>query len=115
MALDGVSVILEGLVAIRDPRPSPVTSEVSRHVNLDHPDHSISMDDTKCLEVESKWFEHGVKEAIQIRVAHPSQNKDGGRYNLPSVWTNILNEMTRGPGPRIFNNNQSLQDDTNAI
>ena len=96
-------------------RPSSVTSEVSRHVHLDHPDHSISMDDTKILEVEPKWFERGVKEAIHIRVTHPSLNKDGGRYNLPSVWTNILNERTRGPGPRISISNQSLQDDTNAI
>ncbi len=35
-------------------RTSSVTSEVSRHVHLDHPDHSISMDDTNILEVESK-------------------------------------------------------------
>ncbi len=38
-----------------------------------------------------------------------------GRYNLPSVWTNILNQSAPGPGPRISNSNQSLQDDTNAI
>ncbi len=96
-------------------RPSSVTLEVSRHVHLDHPDHSISMDDTNILEVASKWFEHGVKEVIHIRVTHPSLNKDGGRCNLPSVWTNILNERTRGPGLRISNSKQSLQDDTNAI
>ncbi len=35
-------------------RPSSVTCEVFCHVHLDHPDHSISMDDTKILEVESK-------------------------------------------------------------
>ncbi len=96
-------------------RPNSVTSEVSRHVHLDHPDHSISMDDTNILEVESKRFEHGFKEAIHIRVTHPSLYKDGGRYNLPSVWTNILNERTQGPGPRISNSKQSLQDDTNTI
>ncbi len=56
------------------------------------------MDDTKMLEVESKWFERGVKEAIHIRVTHSHLNKDGGRYNLPRVWTNILNERTQGPG-----------------
>ncbi len=95
--------------------PSSVTSEVSRHVHLDHPDHSIFIDDTNILEVESKWFERGVKEAIHISVTHPSLNKDGGRYNLPSVWTNILNERTCGPGPRISNSKQSLQDETNAI
>ncbi len=40
-------------------RPSSVTSKVSRHVHLDHPDDSICMDDTKMLEVEPKWFERG--------------------------------------------------------
>ncbi len=58
-------------------RPSSVTSEVSHHVLLDHPDHSISMDDTKIMEVESKKLECRVKEAIHIRVTHPSLNKDG--------------------------------------
>ncbi len=37
-------------------RLSSVTSEVSCHVHLDHPYHSISMGDTKFLEVESKWL-----------------------------------------------------------
>ncbi len=62
-----------------------------------------------------KWFKRMAKEAIHIRVTHPFLNKDGGRYNLPSVWTNILNERTRGTGPRTSGSNQSLQDDTNAI
>ncbi len=73
------------------------------------------MDDTKILEVESKWFEQGVKEAIHIRDTYPSLNKDRGRYNLPSVWINILNETTRGPGPRISNSNQSLENDIYTI
>ncbi len=52
-------------------RPSSVTFEVSRHVHLDHPDHSISMDDTNIVKVEPKWFERGVKEDIHIRFTHP--------------------------------------------
>ncbi len=68
-------------------------------------DHSISMDDTKHLEVELKWFERGVKEAMHIRVTQPSLNKEGGRYNLPSAWTNMRNERTWGPGPRPFSSN----------
>ncbi len=93
-------------------RPSSVTSQVYHHVHSDHPDHSISMDDTNILEVEPKWCELGVKEAIHIWVTHPFLNKDGRRYNLPSVWTNILNERTRGPGRRTSSSNQSHQDDT---
>ncbi len=96
-------------------RPSSVTSEVSHHVHSDHPDQSISMNDTKIVEVEPKWFKRGVKEAIHIRVTHPSLNKDGGKIQSTSVWTNILNERTWGLGPRTFSNNQSLQDDTIAI
>jgi hypothetical protein len=71
-------------------RPSTVTSEVSRHINSDHPEHSISMDATEILSVEPRWFEKGVKEVIHIRVSHPSLNRDGGRYNLPTVWDNLL-------------------------
>ncbi len=80
-----------------------------------NPDRNISMDDNKRLEVEPKWFECGVKEAIHISVTHPSLNKDGGRYILTSAWTNILNERTWGPGPRTSSSNQSIQDDTNTI
>ena len=41
-------------------RPSSVNSEVSRHVNCDHPGHSISLDNVRILEVKPKWFERGV-------------------------------------------------------
>ena len=49
-------------------RPSSVNSEVSRHVNRDQPDHRISFDKVRIFEVERKWFERGVTEAIQIRI-----------------------------------------------
>ena len=38
------------------------------------------------------WFERGVKEAIHIRALKLSLNRDGGRYNLPSIWNNIIKE-----------------------
>ena len=44
------------------------------------------------LEVEHKWFERGVKEAIHTRALKPSLNRDGGRYNLPPIWNNIIKE-----------------------
>ncbi len=52
---------------------------------MDQRDHNISMDDTKILEVELKWFERGVKVGHSIQ---PSHNKDGGtwladHHNLP--------------------------------
>ena len=57
------------------------------------------------MEVEPKWFERGVREAIQIRINNPTLNKDAGRYFLPMVWNNTLKKLERrgGPGPRTSN------------
>ena len=76
--------------------------EVSRHINCDQLDHSISLDKVRILEVEPKWFERGVREAIQIRINNPTLNKDAGRYNWPLVWNNILRALGRRgrPDPR---------------
>ena len=71
-------------------RPSSTTSEVSKHIHGDHPNHNITLENTEVLTVEPKWFERGVKEAIYIRAIQPSLNRDGGRYNLPAVWNNII-------------------------
>ena len=64
-------------------RPSSTTSEVSKHIHTDSPDHTITLENMKILAVEHKWFERGVKEAIHIRALKSSLNRDGGRYNLP--------------------------------
>ena len=80
-------------------RPSSTTSEVSKHIHTDNPNHNITLENTKILSVEHKWFERGVKEAIYIRAMNPSLNRDGGRYNLPPVWNNIIKERaTDGAG-----------------
>ena len=50
----------------------------------------MSLDKVKILTVENRKFERGVKEAIYIRVAKTSLNKDVGQYLLPAVWTNLL-------------------------
>ena len=52
--------------------------------------------------MEPKWFERRVKEAIYIRALYPSLNRDGGRYNLPSVYNNMITRHgnTKAPGPR---------------
>ena len=73
-------------------RPSSTTSEVSKHIHTDSPDFTIMLENMKILEVEHKWFERGVKEAIHIRALKPSLNRDGGRYNLPPIWNNIIQE-----------------------
>ena len=79
-------------------RPSSVNSEVSRHIHTDQPGHGVDMERTKILAVEPRWFERGVKEAIYIRANKPSLNRDGGRYNLPPVWNNIVKRLVEGPG-----------------
>ena len=56
------------------------------------PDHTITLENTKIREVEHKWFERGVKEAIHIRALKPSLNRDGGRCNLAPIWNNIIKE-----------------------
>ena len=48
------------------------------------------MDRVKIIRVESKKFERGVKEAIYVRVAELTLNKDSGSYLLLAVWTNLL-------------------------
>ena len=73
-------------------KPSSTTSEVSNHIHTDNPDHTITLENTEILAVEHKWFERGVKEAIHIRALKPSLNRDGGRYNLPPIWNNIIKE-----------------------
>ena len=66
-------------------RPSSTTSEVSEHIHLEQPEHSVELENTEILTTESRWFERGVKEAIYIRALNPSLNRDSGRYNLPQV------------------------------
>ena len=83
-------------------RPSSVTSEVSKHILTECPDHNVDLKSVQILTTEPRWFERGVKESIYIRVNNPSLNKDGGRYLLPSVWTNLLRDRVgkaRPPAP----------------
>ena len=78
--------------------PSSVNSEVSRQINCDQPDNSITLDNVRILEVEPKWFERGVRESIQIRINNLTLNKDAGRYNLPLVWNNTMKALRRRGG-----------------
>ena len=51
---------------------------------------AVELENTEVLTTEPRWFERGVKEAIYIRSLNPSLYRDGGRYNLPPVWVNII-------------------------
>ena len=37
--------------------PSSVNSEVSKHINSDQPDHSISLENVRISELQPQWFE----------------------------------------------------------
>ena len=76
-------------------RPGSVNSEVSKHVNFDQPDYSISLNNVKILEVELKWFERGVREGIHIWISNPILHTEPGRYNLPAVWNNTPMALRR--------------------
>lgn len=71
-------------------RPSNTNSEVCKHIHQDCPSHTVSLDSTKLLDKEPKWFERGVKEAIYIRAHKPSLNRDGGRHQLPHIWDGVI-------------------------
>ena len=76
-------------------RPSSTTSEVEKHIHTDQPEHTVELDNTEILTTEPRWFERGVKEAIYIRALNPSLNRNGGRYNLPPVWDNIIQKRVK--------------------
>ena len=76
-------------------RPSYTRSEVAKHIHMDQPEHTVELDNTEILTTEPRWFERGVKEAIFVRALNPSLNRDGGMYNLPPVWDNIIKRRVR--------------------
>ena len=79
--------------------PSSTTSEVSKHIHVDHPQHSVQLENTEVFTTEPRWFERGVKEAIYIRALNPSLNRDGGRFNLPPVW-DIIKKKVKADRPK---------------
>ena len=94
-------------------RPSCTTSEVAKHIHMEQLGHTVALDNTEILTTESRWFESGVKEATSIRTLNPSLRRDGGRYNLPPVWDNIIKKRvkaerprSRGEGPRYHHHAQ---------
>ncbi len=78
-------------------RPSSTTSEESHHIHHEEPDHQVDIKRVKILVVEPRWFELRVKE-------RPSLHKDGERYNILTIWNNVLNSRVQVPGPRTLDN-----------
>ena len=59
------------------------------------PNISVELENTEVLATEPRWFGRGVKEAIDIRTLNSSLNRDGGRYNLPPAWDNIIKKKVK--------------------
>ena len=71
-------------------RPSSVNSEVSQHLHIESPGHSISLDKVKILDSDQDFFARGVKEAVYIRAHRPTLNRDGGRHRLSDTYDPLL-------------------------
>ena len=63
---------------------------MTQHIHIDNPEHNVDMDEVKILAVKWRWTDEGVREVMHISMEQPSLNKDGSRYNLPSIWHNVL-------------------------
>ena len=71
-------------------RPSTTTSEVSNHIHRESPGHQVDLNKVKVLSRDTRWYERGVRESIQIRRHRPTLNKDGGRHQLSHIWDSLL-------------------------
>ncbi len=61
------------------------SSPVGHHMGFYQ--HKLDNDNIKILDRESRWFQRGVREAVQIRSRYPPLNRDRGRNQLPPSTT----------------------------
>ncbi|KAI8510905.1 hypothetical protein Bbelb_118210 [Branchiostoma belcheri] len=59
-------------------RPSSVASEVSQHIHIESPGHTVDLEGGRILDTEQDYFKRGIKEDIHFRALQPSLNRDGG-------------------------------------
>ena len=68
--------------------PSPIYD----HSNITG--HSITLHNFSIVGREEQNLTRLIKEAIFIRVNNPSVNKNIGKYHLPHIWDEVLNNIT---------------------
>ena len=56
--------------------------------------HSTALDNFSIVGREDQYLTRLKKEAIYIRVNSPSLNKNIGKYHLPHIWDEVLNNIT---------------------
>ena len=68
--------------------PSPI------HDHTTITGHDTTLDNFTIVGREEHNYIRLIKEAIYIRVNNPSLNKNIGKYHLPHVWDEVLNNIT---------------------
>ena len=68
--------------------PSPIYD----HSNITG--HNTTLDNFSIVGREDQNLLRMIKEAIYIRVNNPSLNKNIGKYHLPHIWDEVLNNIT---------------------
>ena len=68
--------------------PSPIFD----HSNITG--HNTTLDNFSIVGKEDQNLMRLIKEAIYIRVNNPSLNKNIGKYHLPHIWDEVLNNIT---------------------
>ena len=56
--------------------------------------YNTTLDNFSIMEREDQNLMRLIKEAIYIRVNGPSLNKNIGKYHLPHIWDEVLNNIT---------------------
>ncbi|KAI8516644.1 hypothetical protein Bbelb_052250 [Branchiostoma belcheri] len=72
------------------------TSEVSQHMHIEAPGHSVSLVKLKILDSEPDFLARGVKEVVYIRANRPTLNRDGERHRLSDTCDPLLQSRVSG-------------------
>ena len=64
------------------------SSPVGHHMGYNKP--KVDSQNIRIVDRDSRWFQRGVRGAIQIRSRSPTLNHDRGRNNIPSVYNPIV-------------------------
>ena len=78
---------MKGLKSIKRP-PSPI---------FDHhtiTGHDISVENFNIVGREEHNLKRAIKEALYIRVNNPSLNRNIGKYHLPHIWDEVLENIS---------------------